>query len=156
MTIIGFDTEFFNNTFCAIIQWTILNSLMMNVERKSAKIDSYTDSRNNDKKAGYMKQRWHKLGFTSHQSAKEAAFKVGKAQGISCRDLFTFNPVLVNQNKDYDDDDYDHDILDLSGRRRTRRGTKTEQVLHEQSDEANKENIAENPYEGGNSNNTSK
>lgn len=90
------------------------------------------------------------------RSAKEAAFKVGKAQGISCRDLFTFNPVLVNQNKDYDDDDYDHDILDLSGRRRTRRGTKTEQVLHEQSDEANKENIAENPYEGGNSNNTSK
>lgn len=49
------------------------------------------------------------------RSAKEAAFKVGKAQGISCRDLFTFNPVLVNQNKDYDDDDYDHDILDLSG-----------------------------------------
>ncbi|PKC14584.1 hypothetical protein RhiirA5_350150 [Rhizophagus irregularis] len=37
-----------------IKKWTILNSLMMNVERKSAKIDSYTDSRNNDKKAGYM------------------------------------------------------------------------------------------------------
>ncbi|CAB4393213.1 unnamed protein product [Rhizophagus irregularis] len=104
-----------------IKKWTILNSLMMNVERKSAKIDSYTDSRNNDKKAGYMKQRWHKLGFTSHQ-------------------------LLMK--------------LSLNGRRiarrRTRRGTKTEQVLHEQSDEANKENIAENPYGGGNSNNTSK
>ncbi|UZO08210.1 uncharacterized protein OCT59_028472 [Rhizophagus irregularis] len=135
-----------------IKKWTILNSLMMNVERKSAKIDSYTDSRNNDKKAGYMKQRIY-LTPVAHETFTEWK-KNRKVKLEAEEDLLKRQ--LSKLNKDYDDDDYDHDILDLSGRRRTRRGTKTEQVLHEQSDEANKENIAENPYEGGNSNNTSK
>ncbi|GBC52998.2 hypothetical protein GLOIN_2v1589720 [Rhizophagus irregularis DAOM 181602=DAOM 197198] len=138
----------------------------MNVERKSAKIDSYTDSRNNDKKAGYMKcsPAWFcaqikaegeeiYLTPVAHETFTEWK-KNRKVKLEAEEDLLKRQ--LSKLNKDYDDDDYDHDILDLSGRRRTRRGTKTEQVLHEQSDEANKENIAENPYEGGNSNNTSK
>ncbi|CAG8616431.1 1100_t:CDS:2 [Diversispora eburnea] len=46
------------------------------------------------------------------RASKEAAFKAGKAQGMSGRDLFTFNPDLVNQAEEYDDDG---DVFDLSG-----------------------------------------
>ncbi|RIA93096.1 hypothetical protein C1645_690990 [Glomus cerebriforme] len=89
------------------------------------------------------------------RSTKEAAFKAGKAQGMSGRDLFTFNPDLVNQLEDYDDGD---DIFDLSGYKQDddeQEELKSEQAFHEQSDEDGKENIAENPYEEGSSNSTS-
>ncbi|CAG8454504.1 4312_t:CDS:2 [Ambispora leptoticha] len=46
------------------------------------------------------------------RKAKEAAFKAGKGLGMSGRDLFTFNPELVNQGDDYDDGE---DVFDISG-----------------------------------------
>jgi len=83
------------------------------------------------------------------RSAKEAAFKAGKGQGMSGRDLFTFNPDLVDQLEDYDDDD---DIFDLSGYKQVDVELGEElQAFHEQSDEEDGENIAENPYEEGSS-----
>ncbi|CAG8550089.1 16040_t:CDS:2 [Racocetra persica] len=48
------------------------------------------------------------------RAAKEAAYKAGKAQGMSGRDLFTFNPDLVN----HINDDDDGDEFDLSGYQR--------------------------------------
>ncbi|GBB95577.1 hypothetical protein RclHR1_02570011 [Rhizophagus clarus] len=95
------------------------------------------------------------------RSAKEAAFKAGKAQGMSGRDLFTFNPDLVNQLGDYDDDD---DIFDLSGYKQEvdeqqEERLEAEQVHNEQSDEVYEvdggDNVAENPYEEGCSSSTS-
>jgi len=90
-----------------------------------------------------------------NRSAKEAAFKAGKAQGMSGRDLFTFNPDLVDQLGDYDDDD---DVFDLSGYKRDddeQEEQKGEQVNHEQSDEEDRENAAENPYGEGSSSSVS-
>src|SRR5687767_3019810 len=78
------------------------------------------------------------------RSAKEAAFKAGKAQGMSGRDLFTFNPDLVNQLEEYDGDD----VFDLSGYNQNdeerEEGLEDEQS---QSNEDDKENPTENPYE---------
>jgi hypothetical protein len=51
------------------------------------------------------------------QKAKEAAYKAGKGQGMSGRDLFTFNPELAEQVGEYDDDD-DDDVFDISQYRR--------------------------------------
>ncbi|CAG8512493.1 11887_t:CDS:2 [Ambispora gerdemannii] len=48
----------------------------------------------------------------ARRKAKEAAFKAGKGLGMSGRDLFTFNPELVNQGDDYDDGE---DVFDISG-----------------------------------------
>jgi len=81
-----------------------------------------------------------------NRSAKEAAFKAGKAQGMSGRDLFTFNPDLVNQSEDYDEDD---DFFDLSGYKQDEEQGEEPQALYEQLDE--EENISENPYEEGSS-----
>jgi len=68
---------------------------------------------------------------------------------MSGRDLFTFNPDLVDQLEDYDDDD---DIFDLSGYKQVDVELGEElQAFHEQSDEEDGENIAENPYEEGSS-----
>lgn len=69
---------------------------------------------------------------------------------MSGRDLFTFNPDLVNQLGDYDDDD----IFDLSGYKQDENEEQeeeleAEQAHHEQSDEVDGENVAENPYEEG-------
>ncbi|CAG8465303.1 5715_t:CDS:2 [Paraglomus occultum] len=54
------------------------------------------------------------------QQAKAAAYKAGKAQGMSGRDLFTFNPDLVNQADDYDDDD---DVFDINKYKREQEGS---------------------------------
>lgn len=87
------------------------------------------------------------------RSAKEAAFKAGKAQGMSGRDLFTFNPDLVNQSEEYDDGD---DIFDLSGYKQDD-DEKEEEPEGEQSqlNEDDGENPTENPYEEGSSSGTS-
>ncbi|CAG8633721.1 1921_t:CDS:2 [Paraglomus brasilianum] len=53
------------------------------------------------------------------QQAKAAAYKAGKAQGMSGRDLFTFNPDLVNQADDYGDDD---DVFDIAMYKREQEG----------------------------------
>ncbi|CAI2171989.1 15382_t:CDS:2 [Funneliformis geosporum] len=90
------------------------------------------------------------------RSAKEAAFKAGKAQGMSGRDLFTFNPDLVNQLDDYDEED---DVFDLSGYKQDDYGQENQNGdrVDNQSDAEDEENTSETPYgEGSASNGKSK
>ncbi|RIB01506.1 hypothetical protein C2G38_1992815 [Gigaspora rosea] len=73
------------------------------------------------------------------RAAKEAAYNAGKSQGMSGRELFTFNPDLVNQ---IDDDDGDE--FDLSGYQRDDNNKEDEQtdekLVHGQHDD--NDNIA--------------
>ncbi|RHZ57119.1 hypothetical protein Glove_393g10 [Diversispora epigaea] len=82
------------------------------------------------------------------RASKEAAFKAGKAQGMSGRDLFTFNPDLVNQAEEYDDDE---DVFDLSGYKQNN-VQESDQIKEnvEQNEQNNDDKISENPCEEGN------
>ncbi|CAG8640615.1 16407_t:CDS:2, partial [Acaulospora colombiana] len=88
------------------------------------------------------------------RAAKEAAFKAGKSQGMSGRDLFTFNPDLINQDK-YDDDD--DDVFDLSGYKRDEdedyqeNDKIDENVVVRDQGNGQDSSISENPYGEGSS-----
>ncbi|CAG8771068.1 20160_t:CDS:2, partial [Gigaspora margarita] len=83
------------------------------------------------------------------RAAKEAAYNAGKSQGMSGRELFTFNPDLVNQIEDDDGDEFD-----LSGYQRDDNNKEDEQtdekLVHGQHDDndiiacGEDENSAEN------------